>query len=276
MAVKHYKPFTPSRRHRTDLDWSILTAKGPEKSLTKKLKYSAGRNSTGKLTVRHHGGQEKRQYRIIDFKRNKKDIPAKVATIEYDPNRTANIALLFYADGEKRYILAPQGLKIGHDVISGQEAPVKPGNALPLKNIPIGSLVHNIEINPGKGGQLVRSAGNTAILQSKDKFAIIKLPSGEVRQISLSCYATIGEVSNPEIKNIKLGKAGRKRHMGIKPTVRGTAQNPRSHPHGGGEGRSGVGRKHPVSPWGKPALGKKTRNKRKYSSRSIIKDRRIK
>jgi len=276
MPIKHYKPFTPSRRHRTDLVWSSLTAKRPEKSLTKKLKYNAGRNSTGKLTVRHHGGQEKRLYRKIDFKRNKKDIPARVASIEYDPNRTANIALLFYPDGEKRYILAPQGLKVNHLVESGEKAPIKPGNSLPLKNIPIGSLIHNIELNPGKGGQLVRSAGNTAILQSKDKFAIIKLPSGEVRQITLSCYATIGEVSNPEIKNIKLGKAGRKRHMGIKPTVRGVAQHPGSHPHGGGEGRSGVGRIHPVSPWGKPSLGKKTRSRRKYSSKSIVKDRLIK
>ncbi|MFH0942829.1 MAG: 50S ribosomal protein L2 [Candidatus Beckwithbacteria bacterium] len=276
MPIKHHQPTTPGRRHRTDLDWSILTAKRPEKSLIRKLKYNAGRNSTGKLTVRHHGGQEKRLFRIIDFKRDKRNIPARVASIEYDPNRTANIALLFYPDGAKRYILAPQGLQVNHLVESGEKAPVRPGNSLPLKNIPIGSLLHNLEITPGKGGQLVRSAGNTATLQSKDKFAIIKLPSGEIRQISLNCYATIGEVSNPELKNIKLGKAGRKRHQGIKPTVRGTAQNPRSHPHGGGEGRSGVGRIHPVSPWGKPALGKKTRNRRKYSSRLIIKDRRIK
>ena len=275
MIIRH-KPTTPGRRHRTDLDWSDLTVKRPEKSLTKKIKYRAGRNSSGKLTVRHHGGREKRLFRIIDFKRNKHDIPARVAGIEYDPNRTANIALLHYADGEKRYILAPQGLKVNHLVLSGENAPVKPGNALALKNIPVGSLVHNIELTPGKGGQLVRSAGNTAVLQSKDKLAIIKLPSGEVRQVSLSCYATIGEVSNPEIKNIKLGKAGRKRHKGIKPTVRGTAQHPGSHPHGGGEGRSGVGRPSPVSPWGKKTMGKKTRNRRKYSSRFIIKDRRKK
>lgn len=276
MPVIRHKPTTPGRRHRTDLDRSDLTVKRPEKTLTKKLQYHAGRNSTGKLTVRHHGGQEKRLFRIIDFKRNKHDIPARVAGIEYDPNRTANIALLHYVDGEKRYILAPQGLKVNHLVFSGETAPVKPGNALALKNIPVGSLVHNIELTPGKGGQLVRSAGNTATLQSKDKFAIIKLPSGEVRQVSLNCYATIGEVSNPEIKNIKLGKAGRSRHKGIKPTVRGTAQHPGSHPHGGGEGRSGVGRPSPVSPWGKKTLGKKTRNRRKYSSRFIIKDRRIK
>ena len=276
MPVIRHKPTTPGRRHRTDLDRSDLTVKRPEKTLTKKLQYHAGRNSTGKLTVRHHGGQEKRLFRIIDFKRNKHDIPARVASIEYDPNRTANIALLHYADGEKRYILAPQGLKVNHLVFSGVNAPVKPGNALALKNIPVGSLVHNIELTPGKGGQLVRSAGNTATLQSKDKFAIIKLPSGEIRQVSLNCYATIGEVSNPEIQNIKLGKAGRSRHKGIKPSVRGTAQNPRSHPHGGGEGRSGVGRPSPVSPWGKKTLGKKTRNRRKYSSRFIIKDRRMK
>ncbi|MCG2692470.1 50S ribosomal protein L2 [Microgenomates group bacterium] len=276
MPVIRHKPTTPGRRHRTDLDRSDLTVKRPEKTLTKKLQYHAGRNSTGKLTVRHHGGQEKRLFRIIDFKRNKHDIPARVASIEYDPNRTANIALLHYVDGEKRYILAPQGLKVNHLVFSGETAPVKPGNALALKNIPVGSLVHNIELTPGKGGQLVRSAGNTATLQSKDKFAIIKLPTCEVRQVSLNCYATIGEVSNPEIKNIKLGKAGRSRHKGIKPTVRGTAQHPGSHPHGGGEGRSGVGRPSPVSPWGKKTLGKKTRNRRKYSSRFIIKDRRIK
>lgn len=276
MPIIRHQPITPSRRHRTDLDRSDLAVKRPEKTLTKIIKYRAGRNSSGKLTVRHHGGQEKRLFRIIDFKRDKHDIPARVASIEYDPNRTANIALLHYADGAKRYILAPQGLKVNHLVLSGKNSPVKPGNALALKNIPVGSLVHNIELTPGKGGQLVRSAGNTAILQSKDKFAIIKLPSGEVRQISLSCYATIGEVSNPEIKNIKLGKAGRSRHLGIKPTVRGTAQDPRSHPHGGGEGRSGVGRPSPVSPWGKKTLGKKTRNRRKYSSKFIIKDRRIK
>lgn len=276
MPIIRHKPTTPGRRHRTDLDRSDLTVKRPEKTLIKKLQYRAGRNSSGKLTVRHHGGQEKRLFRIIDFKRDKHDIPARVAGIEYDPNRTAHIALLHYADGEKRYILAPQGLKINHLVITGDRAPVKPGNALALKNIPVGSLVHNIELTPGKGGQLVRSAGNTAVLQSKDTFAVIKLPSGEVRQVSLNCYATIGEVSNPEIKNIKLGKAGRSRHKGIKPTVRGTAQDPRSHPHGGGEGRSGVGRPSPVSPWGKKTLGKKTRNRRKYSSRFIIKDRRIK
>lgn len=276
MPIIRHKPITPGRRHRTDLDRSGLTVKRPEKNLTTIVKYRAGRNSSGKLTVRHHGGQEKRLFRIIDFKRGKHGIPSRVASIEYDPNRTANIALLHYVDGEKRYILAPQGLKVNHLVLSGENAPVKPGNALALKNIPVGSLVHNIELTPGKGGQLVRSAGNTAVLQSKDKFAIIKLPSGEIRQVSLNCYATIGEVSNPELQNIKLGKAGRSRHKGIKPTVRGTAQDPRSHPHGGGEGRSGVGRPSPVSPWGKKTLGKKTRNRRKYSARFIIKDRRIK
>lgn len=276
MPIIRHQPTTPGRRHRTDLDRSDLTVVRPEKGLTRRLPYRAGRNSTGKLTVRHHGGRAKRLFRVIDFKRDKRDIPARVASIEYDPNRTASLALLHYADGAKRYILAPRGLKVNHLVIAGEEAPVKPGNALALKNIPVGSLVHNIEITPGKGGQLVRSAGNTAILQSKDKLAVIKLPSGEVRMVSLDCYATIGEVSNPEIKNIKLGKAGRSRHKGIKPTVRGTAQDPRSHPHGGGEGRSGVGRPSPVSPWGKRTLGKKTRNRRKYSSRFIIKDRRMK
>ncbi len=276
MAIKKYKPTTPGRRHRSDLDFSGLTKKRPEKSLTKMINYKAGRNSTGKITVRHRGGRHKRLYRIIDFKRSKKDILAKVAAIEYDPNRTAHIALLHYIDGEKRYILAPQKLKLGQEILTSAKAPIKPGNALPLKNIPIGSLIHNIEITQGKGGQLVRSAGTAAILQSKDKFAAIKLPSGEVRQISLNCYATIGEIGNEELKNIKLGKAGRKRHMGFRPSVRGVAMHPGAHPHGGGEGRSGIGMPSPLSPWGKKTLGKKTRRKKKYSSKFIIKDRRKK
>jgi len=276
MAVKKYKPTTPGRRHRSDLDFSDLTKKKPEKGLTKKISYKAGRNSTGKITVRHRGGRHKRLYRVIDFKRDKKDISAKVVAIEYDPNRTAHIALLHYLDGEKRYILAPQKLKIGQVVIASDKAPVKPGNALTLKNVPVGSLIHNIELTPGKGGQLVRSAGTAAVLQSKDKTAVLKLPSGEIRQASLSCYATIGEIGNPELKNIKLGKAGRKRHLGFRPAVRGVAMHPGAHPHGGGEGRSGIGMPSPLSPWGKKTLGKKTRRKKKYSNKLIIKDRRQK
>jgi len=276
MAIKTYKPTTPGRRHRRDLDFSGLTKKKPEKSLTKKLSYKAGRNFSGKITVRHRGGRHKRLYRIIDFKRQKKDIPAKVVSLEYDPNRSAHIALLHFSDGAKAYILAPQELKLGQTVLATDKAPIKPGNALSLKNIPVGTIIHNIELTPGKGGQLVRSAGTAAILQSKDKTAAIKLPSGEIRQVSLNCYATIGEVSNPELKNIKLGKAGRKRHLGFRPAVRGVAMHPGAHPHGGGEGRSGIGMPSPLSPWGKKTLGKKTRRKRKYSNKFIIKDRRVK
>jgi len=276
MAIKTYKPTTPGRRHRSDLDFSGLTKKKPEKSLTKIINYKAGRNSNGRITVRHRGGRHKRLYRIIDFKRQKKDIPAKVVSLEYDPNRSAHIALLHFIDGAKAYILAPQELKLGQTVLAADKAPIKPGNALPLKNIPVGTIIHNIELTPGKGGQLVRSAGTAAILQSKDKAAAIKLPSGEIRQVSLNCYATIGEVSNPELKNIKLGKAGRKRHMGFRPAVRGVAMHPGAHPHGGGEGRSGIGMPSPLSPWGKKTLGKKTRRKRKYSNKLIIKDRRKK
>jgi len=275
MAIKRYKPTTPSRRHRSDLDFSGLTKKKPEKSLTKKLSYKAGRSS-GKITVRHRGGRHKRLYRVIDFKRQKKDIPAKVVSLEYDPNRSAHIALLHFSDGAKAYILAPQELKLGQTILAADKAPIKPGNALSLKNIPVGTVIHNIELTPGKGGQLVRSAGTAAILQSKDKIAAIKLPSGEIRQVSLNCYATIGEVSNPELKNIKLGKAGRKRHLGFRPAVRGVAMHPGAHPHGGGEGRSGIGMPSPLSPWGKKTLGKKTRRKRKYSNKFIIKDRRVK
>jgi large subunit ribosomal protein L2 len=276
MSIKHFKPTTPGRRHRRDIDNSHLSKGGPEKSLTTVINYKAGRNSTGKITVRHRGGRHKRLYRIIDFKRNKLDVQAKVASIEYDPNRSAHIALLFYQDGEKRYILAPKGLKINQPILASLKAPVKPGNAMPLKNIPVGSLVHNIELTPGKGGQLVRSAGTAAILQAKDKQATIKLPSGEVRLVSLKCFATVGEIGNPDVKNVKLGKAGRKRHMGFRPSVRGVAMHPGAHPHGGGEGRSGIGMPSPLSPWGKKTLGKKTRRAKKYSTKSILKDRRKK
>lgn len=271
MAIKRFKPTTPGRRHRQDVIFSDLTRRGPEKSLIRKLNRTAGRNNTGKITVRHHGGGHKQLYRVIDFKRNLLNIPARVDSIEYDPNRTANIALLHYQNGVKAYILAPQGLTVGTTVISSATAQIRPGNALTLANIPVGTLIHNLELKPGKGGQLVRSAGTAAMLQSKDKMAVVKLPSGQVRQIPLSCYATIGEVGNQDVKNIKLGKAGRKRHMGIRPTVRGVAQNPNSHPHGGGEGRSGIGRKSPMSPWGKKTLGKKTRRLKKYSNQYIIK-----
>lgn len=270
MAIKRFKPTTPGRRHRQDVIFSDLTRRGPEKTLIRKLNRTAGRNNTGKVTVRHHGGGHKQLYRVIDFKRNLVDVPARVDSIEYDPNRTANIALLHYQNGAKAYILAPQGLTVGTTIISSATAQIRPGNALTLANIPVGTLIHNLELKPGKGGQLVRSAGTAAMLQSKDKMAVVKLPSGQVRQIPLSCYATIGEVGNPDVKNIKLGKAGRKRHMGIRPTVRGVAQNPNSHPHGGGEGRSGIGRKSPMSPWGKKTLGKKTRRLKKYSNQYII------
>jgi large subunit ribosomal protein L2 len=274
--MKRYKPTTPGRRHRRDLDYSSLTKKKPEKQLTKKLTYKAGRNHSGKITIRHRGGRHKRLYRLIDFKRDKKDIPARVVSLEYDPNRSANIALLHYADGAKRYILAPRQLKLGQTVIASPTAPIKPGNFLPLSRIPDGTLIHNLELTPGKGGQLVRSAGTAAVLQAKDKRAIIKLPSGEIREIPLTCYATIGEVGNPEVKNIKLGKAGRRRHRGFRPAVRGVAMHPGAHPHGGGEGRSGIGMPSPLSPWGKKTLGKKTRRRKKYSNKRIIKDRRRK
>lgn len=244
------------------------------KKLLKILKKHSGRNESGKITVRHQGGREKRFLREIDFKRNKHDVPAKVENIEYDPNRTALVALLAYQDGEKRYILAPQGLKIGETVVSGEKAEVKIGNSLPLRKIPVGTVVHNIELVPGKGGQIARGAGGGAVIQGKEgEYAVLKLPSGEQRKVSLNCFATVGQVGNVEWKNIRVGKAGRKRHMGIRPTVRGVAQNPRSHPHGGGEGRSGIGMPSPKSPWGKPTLGKKTRKKKKYSDKLIIKRR---
>jgi large subunit ribosomal protein L2 len=277
MAVKKYSPTSPARRFMTVSTFEEITKKEPEKSLVKTLKKAGGRNVYGRITVRHRGGGTKRKYRIIDFKRNKDGIDAKVAAIEYDPNRTANIALLHYTDGEKRYILAPVGLNIGDIVESGTEADIKPGNALPLANIPVGTMVHNIELKPGKGGQLVRSAGGAAQLMAKEgDYAQLRLPSGEVRMVSLLCKATIGQVSNIEHENISIGKAGRKRWMGIRPTVRGVVMNPVDHPHGGGEGKSPIGRPSPVTPWGKPTLGYKTRKKNKKSDKFIIKRRNVK
>jgi large subunit ribosomal protein L2 len=251
-----------------------ITKSTPEKSLVVRVKNTAGRNSYGKITVRHHGGGHKNLYRIIDFKRNKDNIPAKVAGIEYDPNRSANIALLHYADGEKRYILAPEGLKDGDIVVSGENVEIKIGNSLPLKNIPVGSNIHNIEMKPGKGGQMVRSAGNVAQLMAKEgKFATLRLPSGEMRVVPIECRATIGQVGNGDHELIKIGKAGRKRHMGIRPTVRGSVMNPNDHPHGGGEGRAPIGRPSPMTPWGKPAMGLKTRAKKKQSNKYIVRSR---
>ncbi|MGI5997124.1 MAG: 50S ribosomal protein L2 [Lutispora sp.] len=274
MAIKKYKPTSPARRFMTVSTFEEITKTEPEKSLVQILKSKAGRNNYGKITVRHHGGGHKRKYRIIDFKRDKVDIPAKVAAIEYDPNRTANIALLNYVDGEKRYIIAPHGLNVGDTVISSADADIKVGNALPLRNIPVGTFVHNIELKAGKGGQLVRAAGNAAQLMAKEgDYAQIRLPSGEVRMVRLECKATIGQVGNLEHEIVSIGKAGRSRHLGIRPTVRGSVMNPVDHPHGGGEGKSPVGRPGPLTPWGKPALGYKTRNKKKASSKFIIKRR---
>ena len=275
MSIKTFKPTTPSRRHMTvsGFDGIDKHAK-PEASLTEVLKKNAGRNSYGHITVRHRGGGAKRQYRIIDFKRNKDNIPAKVATVEYDPNRSANIALLHYADGEKRYIIAPYGLKVGETIVSGEASDIKVGNALPLKNIPVGTMIHCIELLPGKGAQLVRSAGNAAQLLAKEtKYAQVRLPSGEVRLIPLGCKATIGQVGNIDSVNIKLGKAGRTRHMGFRPTVRGSVMNPNDHPHGGGEGKSPIGRPGPVTPWGKPALGYKTRKTKNVNDKFIVRRR---
>lgn len=274
MATKKFVPTSPGRRFMTVSTFEEVTRKEPEKSLLEPLKKKAGRNSDGRITIRHRGGGHKRKYRVIDFKRDKDSIPARVAAIEYDPNRSARIALLHYEDGEKRYILAPMGLKTGTRISSGPGSEIKPGNALPLRNIPVGSLVHNIEIMPGKGGQLVRSAGNVAQLVAKEgKYAHIKLPSGEVRLVLLDCKGTIGQVGNVEHENISIGKAGRSRWMGIRPTVRGSVMNPTDHPHGGGEGRAPIGRKSPLSPWGMPTLGYKTRNKTKKSDRLIVKKR---
>ena len=274
MGIKKYNPTTPGLRGMTVSTFEEITAKAPEKSLTETLKKNAGRNVRGKITVRHRGGGARRKYRIIDFKRRKDDIPGTVATIEYDPNRTANIALIVYADGEKRYIIAPEKLKVGDVIYSGPEADIKVGNALPIANIPVGTMIHNIELKPGKGGQLARSAGNAAQLMAKeDKYAQVRLPSGEVRKVLIECRATIGEVGNADHGNIQIGKAGRKRHMGWRPTVRGSVMNPNDHPHGGGEGRAPIGRKGPVTPWGKPALGYKTRKKNKASNQYIVKRR---
>ena len=272
MGIRVYKPTSPARRFMSVLTFEELTKKAPERSLTTDLRKKAGRNAQGKITVRHQGGGVKRKYRIIDFKRDKDNIPAKVAAIEYDPNRTCFIALLNYADGEKRYILAPLGLKVGDTVMSGAEADIKTGNCLPIANIPLGTLIHNIEIKVGRGGQMVRSAGTSAQVMAKEgAFAQIRLPSGEVRKVSINARATIGEVGNNEHENVRIGKAGRQRHMGVRPTVRGVVMNPVDHPHGGGEGRSPVGMPAPMSPWGKKTQGVKTRKHRKYSDKMIVK-----
>ena len=277
MAIKKFKPTSPARRFMTVSAFDEITKTTPERSLLEPLKKNAGRNSYGRNTVRHRGGGNKQKYRVIDFKRNKFDIPATVIGIEYDPNRSANIALLQYEDGEKRYIIAPYGLTDGDVVIASATADIKPGNALPISSIPVGTLIHNIELSPGKGGQLVRSAGNSAQLMAKEgDYAQVRLPSGEVRMVRLNCMATIGQVGNIDHENISIGKAGRKRHMGIRPTVRGVVMNPNDHPHGGGEGKSPIGMPSPVTPWGKPALGLKTRKKNKQSNKFIVKGRKQK
>ena len=274
MGIKTYNPYTPSRRHMTGLDFTDVTKSTPEKSLTTSLKKTAGRNNQGKITVRHRGGGVRRKYRIIDFKRRKDGIPATVTAIEYDPNRTANIALLTYADGEKAYIIAPNKLAVVATVMNGPDAEIKVGNCLPMANIPVGTEIHNIEMYPGKGGQLVRSAGNSAQLMAKEgKYATLRLPSGEMRMVPVVCRATIGQVGNIEHDLVNIGKAGRKRHMGFRPTVRGSVMNPNDHPHGGGEGKTGIGRPGPCTPWGKPALGLKTRKKHKQSNKMIIRRR---
>ncbi len=274
MAIKHYKPITPGRRGMTSMDYSELSKVAPEKSLLEPLKKNAGRNSYGRITVRHRGGGNRRKYRVIDFKRERFGVPATVKTLEYDPNRTAFIALVEYEDGEKRYIIAPVGLKVGDTVVSGPDADIVPGNALPLKNIPVGTFLHNVELHPGRGAQLARSAGNMAQLMAKENgYALLRLPSGELRNVPVGCMATVGQVSNPEHGNINIGKAGRKRHMGWRPTVRGSVMNPNDHPHGGGEGKSPIGRPGPVTPWGKPALGYKTRDKHKRTDKYIVKRR---
>ena len=273
MAIRNYKPTTPGRRKMSTLVNEEITTNVPERSLTVTIKKNGGRNNQGKITVRHHGGGEKRKYRIIDFKRNKLNVPGSVATIEYDPNRTANIALINYADGEKRYIIAPKGLTVGMTVEAGENADIKVGNALPIMNIPVGTMIHNIELRPGKGGELARSAGASAqILGREDNYVMIRLSSGEQRKVLGTCMATVGEVGNEDSSLVKVGKAGRSRHMGIRPTVRGSVMNPNDHPHGGGEGRAPVGRKAPMTPWGKPALGLKTR-KKKQSDKFIVRRR---
>ena len=273
MAIRNYKPTTPGRRKMSTLVNEEITTNVPEKSLTVTIKKNGGRNNQGKITVRHHGGGEKRKYRIIDFKRNKLNVPGSVASLEYDPNRTANIALINYADGEKRYIIAPKGLTVGMTVEAGENADIKVGNALPIMNIPVGTMIHNIELRPGKGGELARSAGASAqILGREGNYVMIRLSSGEQRKVLGTCMATVGEVGNEDSSLVKVGKAGRSRHMGIRPTVRGSVMNPNDHPHGGGEGRAPVGRKAPMTPWGKPALGLKTR-KKKQSDKFIVRRR---
>ena len=274
MGIKTYNPYTPSRRNMTGSDFSEITKTTPEKSLCVSLKKNSGRNNQGKITVRHHGGGVRTQYRMVDFKRFKDGIPATVVGIEYDPNRTANIALICYADGQKAYIIAPEGLKVGQKVMNGPEAEVRVGNCLPLSEIPVGTQVHNIELYPGKGGQMVRSAGNSAQLMAKEgAYALLRLPSGELRNVPASCMATVGQVGNVDHENVKIGKAGRSRHLGWRPTVRGSVMNPNDHPHGGGEGKSPIGRPGPCTPWGKPALGYKTRNTKKASDKLIVKRR---
>lgn len=274
MAIKSYKPTSPSRRQMTVTDYSELSKVAPEKSLLASLDKKAGRNSYGRITVRHRGGGNRRKYRIIDFKRDKQGMNATVLTLEYDPNRSSFIALVQYEDGEKRYIIAPDGLKVGDTVRAGSDADIKPGNALALADIPVGTVIHNIEMHPGKGAQMVRSAGNMAQLMAKENgMALIRLPSGELRNVAVNCMASIGTVSNLDHENVNLGKAGRTRHLGVRPTVRGSVMNPNDHPHGGGEGKSPVGRPGPVTPWGKPALGYKTRSTKKSSNKFIVKRR---
>ena len=274
MSIKLYKPTSNARRNMSTTDYSELSKVAPERSLLVSLKKNSGRNSYGRITVRHRGGGQRRKYRVIDFKRDKFDIPAQVASVEYDPNRSAFIALLQYEDGEKRYILQPAGLKVGDTVVAGAGADIKPGNALPLTNIPVGTVVHNVELYPGRGGQLARAAGNSAQLMAKEGvYALLRLPSGELRNVPVNCMATVGQVGNVDHENVKVGKAGRKRHMGWRPTVRGSVMNPCDHPHGGGEGKAPIGRSGPVTPWGKPALGYKTRKTKKTSDKLIIKRR---
>jgi large subunit ribosomal protein L2 len=274
MGIKTFKPYTPSRRNMTTSNFEEITKKTPEKSLLEAKKKNAGRNSYGRITVRHQGGGNRQKYRVIDFKRQKDNMEATVVGIEYDPNRSANIALIQYEDGTKAYILAPKGLTDGDKVVSGENVDIKPGNAMPISNIPVGTMIHNIELNPGQGGKLVRSAGQEAQLMAKEgAYAHVRLPSGEMRLVAVKCRATIGTIGNSDHENVKLGKAGRKRHMGIRPTVRGSAMNPNDHPHGGGEGKAPVGHSGPMTPWGKPALGYKTRDKKKASNKFIVKRR---
>ncbi len=274
MSIKVYKPTSNSRRNMSVTDYSELSKVAPERSLLEPLKNKSGRNNYGRITVRHRGGANRRKYRVIDFKRSKFDVSAEVVSLEYDPNRSAHIALIKYEDGVKSYILAPAGLKVGDKVMAGSDADIKPGNALPLVNIPTGTVVHNVELYPGRGGQLARAAGNAAQLMAKEgEYALLRLPSGELRKVPATCMATVGQVGNLDHENVKIGNAGRKRHMGWRPTVRGSVMNPNDHPHGGGEGKSPIGRPGPVTPWGKPALGYKTRNKKKASNKMIVRRR---